>query len=426
MPDLTRSTTGSRRAAYAMVVLGGGVAAVAAAREAARRGASVALLVPDEPAEAPPGSSEFARAVRRCQAAMGLRPPPLPNDDPRIDLFRGPVRFSRYRTVSVGGVELRFGKAVVAAGAAPGPVELPGADVADVLRPHELDRLQSPPPRLAVVGGDGPACFWAQQLLRLGSEVHLIAAGPRLLPASEEQASQRVARRLEADGVRICTGCDSVVLDRTGHRRGVLMCRDGRREKLLVDEVLACPSPRPRLAGLALETAAVAYGARGIAVDARLRTSERHVFAAGGVCGPEWASPEAEEATGRLAARNALAWLPRRLNPCVVPRYTPTDPPVVELGLGPAEAAAAGIDTDVRRVEFRDAPSGGAAGRQGYLALRLDSGGRVVGATLVAAGAEELAISLMQLMVRRRPLASLANLTPCRSGLARLLAEVNR
>ncbi|MFW5693083.1 MAG: FAD-dependent oxidoreductase, partial [Thermoguttaceae bacterium] len=288
----------------------------------------------------------------------------------------------------------------------------------------ELDHLDAPPRRLVVLGGDGPACYWAQQLHRLGSEVHLVAAGPRLLEAADERVSEIVTQQLQTEDVRVYTGCDGIVLDRTGNRRGVLLCRNGQREKLLTDEVLACPSPQPRLAGLALETAAVNYNERGIAVDAWLRTSERHVFAAGGACGREFASPEAEEATGRLAARNALAWLPRRLSRCVVPRYTPTDPPVVELGLRAAEAAALGIDTDPRRIDFRVPSSAGPGERRGFLAVLLDGSRRPVGATIVAAGAEELALPLMLVMSRRLPLTALGALTPCRTGLARLLAEL--
>ncbi len=424
MPNSTPSTAQSHPVAYALAVLGGGAAAVAAAREAARRGPQVALLVPGEAEAEPDASGDFARAVRRLQARRGLPAPPLPVDEPRIDVFRGPVRFSRYRTVSVGGAEVRFGKAVVATGAEAGVVAVAGAEEAEPLRPHELDRLGAPPQRLAVLGSDGEACFWAQQLRRLGSEVHLIAAGPRLLEASDERAAQIVARRLETEGVRVRTGCEDVSLDRTGNRRGVLLCRGERREKLLADEVLVCPAPRPRLAGLALETAAVAYGARGISVDDRLRSSERHIFAAGGACGPNFASPEAEEATGRLAGWNALAWVPRRLGRCVVPRYTPTDPPIVELGLRPGEAAAAGIDVEPRRVEFRASHAAEPDEGEGYLALLLEPRGRVVGATIAATGSEELALPLMLLMSRGLPLRILGAITPCRSGRARLLAAL--
>ncbi len=421
------STPGSRSTPYPLAVLGCGPAAVSAAREAARREARVALLVPEQATADMPASTDFAQAIRRHQAAQGIHAPALPVDQPRMDIFHGAVRFSRYRTVSVGGVDVRFQRAVIATGAVPGPIELPGAESAQPLRPSELGRLAVPPLSLAVVGDDGSACFWAQQFRRLGSEVHLLVTGPRLLEAVDEQASDIVTRQFAAEGLRVHARCEEITLDRTGNRRGVLTRRGDSWEKLLADEVLVCPAPRPCVAELALETAAVAYSPEGIGVDDWLRTSERRIFSAGGVCGPRFASPEAEEATGRLAARNALAWLPRHLSRCVIPRYTATDPPIVELGLRPAEAVAAGIDTELRRVEFREAQvAGSAEGRYGCIAVLLDRRRRLVGATIVAVGAEDLALPLMLLMQRRLPVHALGELAPCRCGRGRMLAALIR
>lgn len=421
------SGAGKRAGSYPLVVLGGGIAGMAAAREAARRGVRVALLLPEQPASNPAQLGEFGRTMHECQAKCGLMPPLPPVDEPRIDVFRGRLQFSRYRTVSVGGVEVRFRKAIVATGSRPGPVTIAGADEAAPLRPNELDRLDSLPNRLAVIGSDGMACFWTQQLRRLGSEVHLVAYQTRLLETSDALTARIVVDRLQAEGVAVYDGCEEVVLDRTGNRRGVLMRRDGRREKLLADEVLLCSVPQPNLSQLSLETAAVSYGERGISVDDWLRTSERSIFAAGGACGPEFASPEAEEATGRLAAQNALAWFPRRLSWCVIPRCTPTDPPVVELGFRPSRPAGAGPRGEHRRVEFRELPPNGLdAPREGCITVHVDHRGRLLGAMVAAAGAEELAVPLMLLMQRRWPLRALGELTTCHSGRARLLAALAR
>ncbi len=417
--------------AYSLVVLGRGAAAVTAAREAADQGVQVALLVPetaspDTPAPDTREAGDYVRTIREHQTRQGLRPPPLPVDEPRIDILHGTLRFYRYRTVLVGGVEVRFRRALAATGTVPGPIGIAGADAAAPLRPDDLDRLDAPPRRLAVIGGDGDACFWAQQLRRLGSEVHLIAAAPRLLESADPHAVEIVREQLDGEGVRIHVGCEEIHLDRVGYRRGVLI-RQGRLcEKVLVDEVLVCSTPRPNLAGLALETAAVSYRQQGIAVDDWLRTSERHVYAAGGVCGPEFASPEAEQGTGRLAARNAVGWLPERLSRCLIPRCTSTEPPIIELGLLAAEEAL-GSEATQRRIEFREPRAGqwGGSGR-GCIAVRLDRKGRLLHATLVATAAEELALPLMLLMNRRLPIAALNQMVACRSGRGRLLLALAR
>lgn len=460
MPHPSATNAYGHRGCYTLVVLGGGIAAVAAAREAARRGTRVALLLPDEVAgdplaegdsldfrdtpavglegasssantgPSPPPSSgpvDFTQTIRLYQARLGLLAPPVPVDEPRIDVFRGPVRFSRYRTVSAGGVDLRFRKAVVATGSRPGPTAMAGADAATPLCPNEMHRLKTLPERLAVIGSDGRACFWAQHLQRLGSEVHLVATQPRLLEASDDLAVQIVCRQLQADGVTVHMGGDEIVLDRTGNRRGVLIRRGKQYEKLLVDEVLVCAPPRPDLAQLALETAAVGYDERGIGVDDWLRTSEPRIFAAGGACGPGFASPEAEEGTGRLAARNALTWRPRRLSRFVIPRCIPTDPPMVEIGSSPVPSAGSESDAERRCIEFcQTYPPGEGGCRHGCIAVDVDRRGRLIRGTIAAIGAEELAIPLMLLMERRWPIDALGELTPCRSGLASLLVVLAR
>ncbi|MDZ7618142.1 MAG: hypothetical protein U1E05_14145, partial [Patescibacteria group bacterium] len=191
-----------------------------------------------------------------------------------------------------------------------------------------------------------------------------------------------------------------------------------------VDEVLVCAARRPNLAGLALETAAVRYGECGIACDDWLRTSDGRVYAAGGACGHGLASPEAEEGTGRLAAYNASAWRPRRLSASVIPRYTPTDPPVVQLRPW-GDGATAEAATE-RGIEFRD-PSGtwGDAGT-GCISVRLDGWGRLTGATLAGAEAESLALPLMLLMARRLPLTHLHQVTACHSVPGNLLLTLAR
>ncbi len=426
-------TSRSRSASYSVVVMGRGMAAIAAARESVQCGGRVVLLAPGGPTAGPTSDrsadgAAYTQAIRECQARRGLRPLSLPVDEPCIDVLYGHERlqFWRYRTVLAGDVEVRFRRAVIATGSLPGAMEVVGADKAAALGPGDLDRLEAAPSRLAVLGSDGEACFWAQQLRRLGSEVHLIAVESRLLEDMDRQAAGIVVEQLQAEGVRVHAGCDEVRLDRTGYRRGVQFRQNGQRGKLLVDEVLVCASPRPNLGGLALETAGVRYGRRGIAVDDRLGTSDRHVYAAGGACGADLASPEAELGTGRLAARNAAAWLPRRLATCVIPRYTPTDPPVVELRTH-ASRKAAPQRTIERRIEFDEPPTGrwGGAGR-GCIAIRMDHRQRLLLATIAAAGAEDLALPLMLLMHRRLPITTLRELATCRSTRGALLLPLAR
>lgn len=126
----------------------------------------------------------------------------------------------------------------------------------------------------------------------------------------------------------------------------------------------------------------------GIAVDQGLRTSLPHVYAAGDVAGGAQFTHYAVW-QGYAAARNAL--FPRRTRGIrtPVPWAVFTDPEVAEVGLTEEEAKASGG----RRVEVHRWPLGRIDRAQtdgdtgGFLKLFTDRGDRLLGATIVSAGA---------------------------------------
>ena len=404
---------------YRLVVLGGGPAGIAAARAAVRRCGCLALVLPEAArpdAPKPAASGDFVEQIRRIQARSGtfaaLRPPEAPG----IDVYLGQPVFAGKRTLTVDGRELHFRKAIIATGAATAPAEIDGADRNYCLWPRSLAELSEPPRRLAVVGCGPDGCHWAQAFRGFGSQVHLIGRHRGVLPDEDPDAAAVLQARLEADGVRLHLGCDELGIEKTGNLRAVLMGRAGEREKLLVDRVLLCGPRRANTAGLGLEAATIAHTGHGIITSDRLRTTNRHVFAAGAVCGLEFDCPQAAEATARLAVRNALCFTTRRLGRLVVPHCIHTRPAVARAGLTPQRAAAEGIEIDTYRVDLSEADESIAPSRrEGFVAVHVRRRrGRVVGATVAAEDADELIAPLVLLIARRLCVAALSNVVGCR------------
>ena len=419
-----RSTTRGR---YRLVILGGGPAATAAAREAAARGVRLALVLPDDDDDQTP-RTPLAEQLRRVQIRSGQPHTGSPPDGPNVDVYRGRACFSGRRSVAVDGRELRFRKAVIATGTvpAPAPVKIPGADQGGCLTPERLTELTELPQSLAIIGAGPDACQWAQVLRRLGSQVHLVGRHAGLLPGEDPDAAGVVRARLQDDGIKLHLGCDELRFETTGNLRGVVIGREGQREKLLVDEILLCGPRLPGTAGLGLETASVAFTDRGIIVGDRLQTTNRHVFGAGAVCGTNFGHPEAVEVTARLAVYNALHLTGRRLSRLVIPRCVHTDPQLVQVGLTLDEAAERQIEIDTYRAELSQAAESLPPDHhQGFIAVHVRRrSGRLVGATVVAEGADELAAPLLLLMTRKWPLTALADVIPCRSGRFELLTRL--
>src|SRR3546814_1201277 len=106
--------------------------------------------------------------------------------------------------------------------------------------------------------------------------------------------------------------------------------------------LLVAAGRRANVEGLGLDAAGVVHSPRGIAVDARLRSSNRRIFAVGDVAVVEGqGSYQFTHLAGYHAGiviRNALFRLPARVNYAALPWVTFTDPEIAHVGLTEYEA----------------------------------------------------------------------------------------
>jgi pyruvate/2-oxoglutarate dehydrogenase complex dihydrolipoamide dehydrogenase (E3) component len=173
------------------------------------------------------------------------------------------------------------------------------------------------------------------------------------------------------------------------------------------DEILVAAGRTPNLDGLDLDAAGVAWDRRGVAVDDRLRTSNRRVFAAGDVCS-RYQFTHAADAMARIAVRNAFFFGRARASALVIPWATFTTPEVAHVGVSSEAAAARGLRTltvelaDVDRAYLEDET-------EGFLRVHHDRAGRIRGATIVASNAGDLIGEVALAMTHRLGLAALSS-----------------
>lgn len=152
---------------------------------------------------------------------------------------------------------------------------------------------------------------------------------------------------------------------------------------------------------LGLENAGVRVERGYVVTDRHLATTAAGIYAAGDVTG-RMPFTHAAHAMGRLAARNALR---RRWSPpgafamSAIPWVVFTDPEVAQVGLTEPQAAAAHAGARVAYLPVSEADRAVTAGRtEGFVkiiagrrrVLGTAGGGRVLGATIVAARAGEM------------------------------------
>jgi pyruvate/2-oxoglutarate dehydrogenase complex dihydrolipoamide dehydrogenase (E3) component len=411
---------------YDLVVIGAGTAGLVTAAGAAGLGARVALVeralmggdclnfgcVPSKAllraarawhatrsgvsVGAPTGASDgdFARAMERLR---GLRAEISHNDSAErfrrlgVDVFFGEARFAGADRVRVDGTVLEFRRAVIATGAKPTAPPIPGLDTAPYRTNETIFSLEALPPRLGVIGAGPIGCELAQAFARLGSRVTLLDRDARILPREDADAAAVVERSLTRDGVRFVGGAS---ISRVGtDKRAITLAfstADTPAEELAVDELLVAAGRAANVADLDLERAGIAYDATGVEVDARLRTTNRRVFACGDVAS-RFQFTHAADAGARVVIQNALFLGRARADRLIIPWCTFTEPEIAHVGIHAAEATKdASITTlDVPFSEVDRARLDGAD--DGFLRIHVvKKGGAIRGATIVGERAGEL------------------------------------
>ena len=305
-----------------------------------------------------------------------------------IDVLEGRAEFQDARTLAVGQREIAARHFLICTGAAPLAPPIPGLEDTPYLTYETFWDLAAMPDRLVVIGGGPIGCELAQACQRLGSRVTLVEAADRLLPNDEPEASQAVAQALRRDGIclRLSSPVESV--GRSGHGHCVLVSAGG--GSIKGDALLVAVGRRARVDGLGLERAGIEHSARGIAVDDYLRTSVKHIYAAGD-CAGGFQFTHYAGFQGAMAVRNMLLPGRSRGRPQHPPWATFTDPEVAHAGYTEEQARQQFGDkvrvsilpmAHVDRAVTEDAA-------EGFIKVVQRSNGETLGATVVGQRAAE-------------------------------------
>ena len=414
------------RPEFDIVVIGGGVGGLVTAAGGAALGAKVALVekhrmggdclwygcVPSKsliksarlahdmrhadqwalrPADPAPDLAQVMERVRHVIADIE------PNDSPErfrrlgVDVTFGDGRFTAPGVFEVNGRRLTGTTFVLATGSRPAVPPIPGLSETPYLTNETLFDLREPVPSLLVVGGGPVGSELAQAMRRLGSEVTVIDVAPRILPREDEDVAQVVHRQMRADGIRYCldTTIQHVAVN-AGKIVLTVKGRNGEESTLGATHLLLAAGRRPNTENLGLPAANVDVDKGRIVVDARLRTTNPHIYAIGDVAGGHQFTHLAEHHAG-IVLRHAVFRLWWAKPSSVVPWCTYTDPELARVGLSESEAQQSGIAHRVYRFPFADIDRARTDGDgRGFAKLVASPRGKLLGAAIVGPAAGEL------------------------------------
>jgi 3-phenylpropionate/trans-cinnamate dioxygenase ferredoxin reductase subunit len=275
---------------FELLVVGGGPAGLSAVRsyrEAGARGR--AAIVSDEqrmPYNRPPLTKELLRGeIGEEELALEDESWPAEHDVSLVGGRAVALDPSRRRVTLSGGRELDYGNCVLATGAEPKRLPVPGADdpAVRVLRSlddfRELERRLAPPAGIVVIGSGFIGCEIAASLRRRGHAVTLFSdePAPNCRRLGDEVANE-LAHWLTDEQVTLHLGTAVESIER---RNGLLEVVAGE-QRATTRVVVMAAGVAPRSELVADTEAGLDKGA--ICVDAAMRTDLDGLLAAGDVC----------------------------------------------------------------------------------------------------------------------------------------------
>ncbi len=427
---------------FDVVIIGGGSAGYAAARTAAEAGADVAVIEGGAqvgglcilrgcmPSKSLLESSHRWNAIRHAKD-FGLEVEPIKPDLGKIvarknkliggfadyrreqlekgkfTFLRGSAKFNGPNSVLLktdGDEQEITGKSfVIATGSIIPWIPVPGLAEVGFINSDQALNLKELPESIVVLGGGVIAVELGQYFLGLGSKVTLIQRSSQILKSDDADVAEELSAALRAEGMTIHTDTKLLQAKTVAGQKAVVFEHGGKKKTVKASEIFYALGRTPNTASLNLDAAKVKLDGARIAADAGMKTSAKHIFAAGDVVG-QYEIVHIAIQQGEVAGHNAaLAALGKtkfkgatktaqkvdyRLKCSVVF----TEPEVASVGLNEKEAKADKIPYYVASYPFNDHGKSIIMGiEHGFIKILAEKKrGEIIGAQIVGPHAADL------------------------------------
>ncbi len=318
-----------------------------------------------------------------------------PNDSPErfeglgATVIRAPAKFVGPLEVEAGEFRITARRFVIATGSSPAIPNVPGLDRVPFETNETIFDRESLPRHLLIIGGGPIGLEMAQAHRQLGADVTVLER-MTILPKDDPELTAILRDLLIKDGIRIVENAEIENVESSGFGIAARVRVDGQIETIEASDLMVATGRNPTVDGLGLEAAGIDYSPKGISVDARLRTTNKRVFAVGDAAGPYQFTHMAGYHAG-IVIRNALLRLPSKVDYRAVPWVTFTDPELAQIGLSESEAKARHHEIRIARWSFHENDRAQAERlTDGLVKVIATPRGRVLGVSILGARAGEL------------------------------------
>jgi pyruvate/2-oxoglutarate dehydrogenase complex dihydrolipoamide dehydrogenase (E3) component len=323
--------------------------------------------------------------------------------------FGSPV-FLDDHTIQLNGGNYSAKTWTIATGSSPGIPPIEGLDKTPFITNKEIFSLDHLPKSMIILGAGPIATEMAQAFCRLGTKIIVIQRSEQILSKEDKDMADDVMEVLSSEGVTFHLKATVIRTKDHGDEKEVIIKNEqGEEQSIKAETILVAMGRSPNIEGLNLEAAGIDPDRKGIQVDDRMRTKQKHIYAAGDVTGA-YQFTHAAGYEGGIVISNAVFHLPRKANYTFMPWCTYTDPELASIGMNEKRAAAEGIKYSVWTEAFKDNDRSLAEGeRTGKIKMILDEKEKPLGVQILGPQAGELLSEWVAVLNGKVKLSTLAS-----------------
>ena len=197
-----------------------------------------------------------------------------------VDMYHGAASFESKNTVRIGKDLLEADKIVIATGARPVTLDIPGGDLP--IDSTDFLNLEELPKEITFIGGGYIAMEFAHLAARAGSKVTIIHRGKTPLENFEADIVKHLVNATEELGIDLHLEWDVVAVEKTDNGHTVKAASKNGEKTIQTDLVVNAAGRVPELDDMNLEKANISYTKKGIQVNEYLQSeSNPSIYAAG-------------------------------------------------------------------------------------------------------------------------------------------------
>ncbi|MFB6182376.1 MAG: FAD-dependent oxidoreductase, partial [Candidatus Magasanikbacteria bacterium] len=267
-----------------------------------------------------------------------------------MDVEIGKAEFSGKNSVTVADREYTADKIVLATGASPREVDLPGSEDVELHNTETIWDIEELPEKMVVIGAGFVGLELAQAFQYLGSEVHVFERGEKILSQAPEAVSKKMEQNLKQAGVKIHKNAAADSFE----GQTLIVEQDGQKQEYDFDLAFASIGRVVNTKNIGLDEARVETKDNGqLKLTDNLQTTNSNIYACGDVVGG-YQFTHVTELHASVVIKNMLSPASTDLNTDHIAWVMYTDPEVAAFGLQKQELEDKNIDYTTLTDDFSE------------------------------------------------------------------------